>query len=57
MTKTRSNFTLSPDTIELLKNVENKSVTVEDAVKFYLLNKDKPVKPEVKEVENVGIEL
>ena len=54
MPKTRSNFTLSPDTIELLKNVENKSVTVEDAVKFYLLNKNEK---KITELENVSLEL
>ena len=55
MPKRRSNFTLSTETIEMLDNVDNKSETVEQAVKYYLLNKDKPVKPDVKEVENIGV--
>jgi len=57
MPKRRSNFTLSTETIEMLDSVDNKSETVEEAVKYYLLNKDKPVRAEIKEVENVGIEF
>lgn len=41
----------------MLDSVDNKSETVEQSVKYYLLNKDKPVKSEAKEIENLGIEL
>ena len=57
MPKRRSNFTLSTETIEMLDSVDNKSETVEQAVKYYLLNKDKPARPEIREVENVRIEF
>lgn len=57
MPKRRSNFTLSTETIEMLDSVDNKSETVERAVKYYLLNKDKPVRVEAKEIQNIGIEL
>ena len=57
MPKRRSNFTLSTETIEMLDSVDNKSETVEQAVKYYLLNKDKPIKSEVKEVENIGVQF
>ena len=39
MAKTRLNFTLSKDTQDLLDKVDNKSETVEKAVKHFLLNK------------------
>ena len=39
--KSRHNFTLSPDAIEKLKDVDNKSQFVEEAVVFYHANKDK----------------
>jgi len=57
MPKRRSNFTLSTETIEMLDSVDNKSETVQEAVKFYLLNKDKPGKQEIKEVQNVRVEF
>ena len=57
MAKTRLNFTLSSETRQMLDTVDNKSETVERAVKYYLLNKDKPVRPEIREVENVGVEF
>ncbi len=43
----------------MLDTVDNKSETVEQSVKFYLLNKDKPKieKEEPLLVENVGVEL
>ncbi|MEE9215749.1 MAG: hypothetical protein V3U54_13420 [Thermodesulfobacteriota bacterium] len=56
MAKRRLNFTLSTETIQMLDNVDNKSETVQEAVKFYLLNKDEPVRPEIKEVENMRVE-
>jgi len=39
--KTRLNFTLSKDTQDLLDKVDNKSETVEKAVKHFLLNESK----------------
>jgi len=50
-------FSLSTETIEMLDNVDNKSETVQEAVKYYLLNKDKPVKSQVLEIENKAVEL
>ena len=41
----------------MLDSVENKSETVEEAVKYYLLNKDKPVREVPKDVENMVLEL
>ena len=53
MSKLRHNFTLSPDTISKLNEVENKSDTVDKAVNFYLANKD--VKQEkIVEIEQKG---
>ncbi len=46
MPKSRLNFTLSKDTQDLLDKVDNKSETVEKAVKHFLLNKPE-VKPEM----------
>ena len=41
MAKTRHNFTLSQEVIEKLKNVENKSQFVQEAVTFYHANMNK----------------
>ena len=41
----------------MLDTVENKSETVEEAVKYYLLNKDKPKKQEPQDVINMELEL
>ena len=52
MSKQRHNFTLSSDTVSKLKEVENKSDTVDKAVSFYLANQNKT--PEIVEIEQKG---
>lgn len=45
MAKIRSNFTLSPSTLDKLKEVDNMSETVEKAVDYYFIHKDEDKKP------------
>lgn len=49
MAKTRYNFTLSPEAASKLKDVDNKSQTLEKAIDYYFANKDS--KPQIVEIE------
>jgi len=55
--KSRLNFTLSKDTQDLLDKVDNKSETVEKAVKHFLLNKpeEKSEIPQTIEIKRLRI--
>jgi len=57
LAKTRLNFTLSKDTQDLLDKVDNKSETVEKAVKHFLLNKpnEKPGMPQTIAIKRIRL--
>ncbi len=57
--KYRKNFTLSVHTLKLLDEVDNKSEMIDNAVEFYLNNKDKKTQVEksVSEFKNVVLEI
>lgn len=57
MPKLRQNFSLDTSTIELLKSVENKSQIVDEAIPFYLNNKDKSENPPISRGKIIGVKI